>query len=313
MEAGPVGARPDAWDREPVSVPDAVMTPEAMPSFVAIGELMVDVAATGRGHEARITVSPGGSAANAAVWASALGAQTAVVGRVGADQPGRMVRSALLERGVAALVTEDADLPTGTFLTIEGAEGARVLADFGANGRFGPDDLPGSLTADAVLVSGYLLLHDSSQAGARAAIERAEAGLVAVDAASRALLEACGRERFLALAAGATALLAGEEEASLVSGQTGAEAAASALGERFRLVAVTRGPAGAVAVLDGESTTAAPAAAEAGAGTGAGDAFAAGLLVALGRGLPLQEALGQGCSAGAAAVRRRWPPSEMLN
>ena len=70
------------------------------------------------------------------------------------------------------------------------------------------------------------------------------------------------------------------------------------LGECFRLACVTRGAEGAVAVLDGRVETASPQPVENASPVGAGDAFAAGLLVALARGAGLREALEAGCSLG---------------
>jgi sugar/nucleoside kinase (ribokinase family) len=73
---------------------------------------------------------------------------------------------------------------------------------------------------------------------------------------------------------------------------------------------VTRGAAGAVAVLDGRLEQAAAPQIEAARAVGAGDAFAAGLLVALARGSDLADALASACRLGAAAAasRQAWPP-----
>src|SRR5439155_1618804 len=90
------------------------------PSFVAVGDLMVDITAAGRGHAARIEIAAGGSAANAAVWAARSGADAAVVGRIGDDLAGRALRSALEERGVRAELTVDPDACTGAFLVVDG-------------------------------------------------------------------------------------------------------------------------------------------------------------------------------------------------
>ena len=77
------------------------------------------------------------------------------------------------------------------------------------------------------------------------------------------------------------------------------------LGKRFRLVCVTAGAEGAMAVLDGEVARAQPPQTYEGSATGAGDAFAAAVLVSLARGLPLQEALADGCRCGGSRARRR--------
>jgi sugar/nucleoside kinase (ribokinase family) len=267
-----------------MSAPQAA--PRLAPRFVAVGDLMVDVAATGRGHDARVRLAPGGSAANAAVWAVALGAESAVVGRVGDDPAGRMLAGELRARGVQAHLSVDPEAPTGTFLTLDDA----IRADRGANARMRPADLPAALDADAVLVSGYL-----PPAVVEVALARAHARWVALGAAGLAELPA-----------GGNALLANEEWASSATGGQ-SEDAALALGERYRLVCVTRGPRGAVAALDGTLHTAESPAVTDVDPTGAGDAFAAGLLVALARGAPLAEALSEACRAGARAASTAGP------
>ena len=134
--------------------------------FVAVGDLMVDVTASGKGHSARIATVPGGSALNAATWAAELGADATAVGRIGDDAAGRLLLSELALRGVRADVSIDPDASTGTVLVVDG----EIRADRGANARFAPEHLP-DLDADAVLVSGHL-----PPATVAAALDRATAG-----------------------------------------------------------------------------------------------------------------------------------------
>jgi sugar/nucleoside kinase (ribokinase family) len=252
------------------------------PSFIAVGDVMIDIAAAGRGHGASITLAAGGSAVNAAFCAAGAGADATVIGRVGDDLAGRALRTAVEDGGARAELSVDPFAATGAFLFVDG----EIRADRGANATFGPDVLPPKIRADCVLVSGYL-----PAATVAAALERAEAEWVALAPASL--------ER---VPAGADALLLDEGEARRLTG-TEPEEAARRLGSDYRLVCVTRGAAGAVGVLDGRLETGAPPAVEAGRPFGAGDAFAAGLLVALARGADVAEALAAGCSLGATAVR----------
>jgi sugar/nucleoside kinase (ribokinase family) len=278
--------------------------------FIAVGDVMLDVTveeeALGRGgHVAgMVRVTAGGSAPTAAAWARGAVVSAAVVGRVGDDVAGRGIRVALGERGVEPLFTIDPDAPTGSVLTL----GRTLVAERGANARFAPDDLPGELEAGAVLVSGYLLLHEDTERAGRAALERADAPWVAVDAASARLLDGYGRDRFFAATTSASVLLLNEEEAFVLTDED-AEGAARALAELYRLVCVKRGAAGAVAVLDG-AVRSAKAPAAAGDRTGAGDAFAGALLAALATGRALDDALDAACRAGATAASASdpWPP-----
>jgi ribokinase len=241
---------------------------------VAVGDLMVDIVVTGKGHGAHASVLPGG------------GADAAVVGCIGDDFAGSALRSALERQDVSCLVSTDATEPTGTFLLVDG----EIRADRGANAQLSPDDLPDRIEADAVLVSGYLPPETVA-----AALVRAQANWIALSPGS---LEK--------LPPGASALLLNEEEALRLTGSE-PERAARTLGEHFRLACVTRGSDGAVAVLGGELHEArtTPVAAP---GLGSGDAFAAALIVALSRSVGLDGALAAACAAGAeAAALGPWP------
>ena len=247
-------------------------------TFFAVGDVMVDVTALGVGHGARISLTPGGSAVNAAIWATIAGADATVVGRVGDDLGGRALRTELQERGVGGDFSVDFEAATGTFLVADG----EIRADRGANARFSPDHLPDPLEADVVLVSGYLPGPTVTKA-----LERAEGMWLAL---APALLDP--------LPPGANAILVDEIEARRITGSA-PEEAARLLGERFRLACVTCGADGAVAVLDGRVETARPEPVDNASPVGAGDAFAAGLLVALARGAGLRDALEAGCGLGA--------------
>jgi len=245
--------------------------------FVAVGDVMVDVTASGVGHGARISLTPGGSAVNAAIWAAVAGADATVVGRIGDDLGGRALRAELQERRVRGDFSVDFEAATGTFLVADG----EIRADRGANARFSPDHLPDPLEADVVLVSGYLPGPTVAKA-----LKRAEGTWLAL---APALLEP--------LPPGANAILVDEVEALRLTG-SGPEDAARMLGDRFRLVCVTCGADGAVGVLDGSLETSRPEPVDNTSPFGAGDAFAAGLLVALAGGAGLRDALEAGCSLG---------------
>jgi sugar/nucleoside kinase (ribokinase family) len=246
--------------------------------FVAVGDVMVDVTASGVGHAARISLAPGGSAVNAAIWAAVAGADATVVGRVGDDLGGRALRTALQERGVRSDFSVDPEAATGTFLVVDG----EIRADRGANACFSPEDLPDPIDADAVLVSGYLPGPTVAKA-----LERAEGTWLAL---APAFLDP--------LPPGANAILVDEVEARRITGSAPAEAARM-LGERFQLACVTCGADGVVAMLDGRLETSRPEPVDNTGQVGAGDAFAAGLLVALARGAGLRDALDAGCGLGA--------------
>src|SRR5262245_40119562 len=209
---------------------------------------MLDVFASGRDHDARILVRPGGSAANAAVWASECGADATAVGLVGNDPAGRALGRELEDRGVRTSFSVLPGERTGTTLTVDGHR--RV--DRGVNALASPALLPDLPAADIILVSGYL-----PRAAADAAIGKAQANWIAASAG------------FSGPPPRAPALFVAEERASALTGRD-SETSAVLLGRRHRLACVTRGPEGAVAVLDGKIESARPPEVHAGDATGAG-------------------------------------------
>lgn len=282
--------------------------------LLCIGDVMLDVRADvgrlARGGDVhgRVVVQPGGTSANAAVWAVWDGATARVHGGVGADLAGRLVAETLRERGVKMHLTPYPDAATGTMLVLHEPGERSMAADRGANARFRADELPGMLVSGAVLVSGYLLLHEDTYPTARAAIERSVSPFVAVETASWPLVEAFGADRFFELTQKATVLLANEREAEVLTGSTG-EAAAKLLGDRFPIACVKLGDRGVVAVVDGALHRAPAEPVEERDPTGAGDAFDGVFLAAVARGAAVDDALGRACHAGALAASsfQAWP------
>jgi len=278
--------------------------------FVAVGDVLVDVlsAEAPRREErihAPVTIRAGGSAANAGVWAAALGASATVVGRVGSDSAGELVAQVLAGRGIEANLARDSDVPTGVAVAL-GA--STSIASPGASARLAPDDVPDPLDGDALLVSGFSLLQPSSAPGARAALERFAGRWAAVDLASPSLAAAAA-SHLEEMSAGANVVLATADEARAVTGFE-PEEAARALGARFAVACVKLGEDGAVGVQGNQIEQAGIEPVVRRSAFGAGDAFAAALLVALAAGESLDRALHLACETGArsAASEDGWPP-----
>ena len=281
--------------------------------LICVGDVMLDVRvdagelARGGDVHGRVALHPGGTSANAAVWAAQTGATARVHGKVGVDVAGRLLRTELEVRGVEAALVEDPAAPSGTMLVVFEAGERSMVADRGANARLEPADLPPTLEAGAVLVSGYLLLQPGAQEAGVEAIARARAPWIGVEAASWPLVEAVGA-RFDELASGATIVFANDRESEALTG-LGPEDAVRALGERYRAACVKLGARGAVLVVDGDVYEHAPDPVVETDPTGAGDAFDGVLLAALARGVEPAEALRSACDVGAevAASATVWP------
>jgi sugar/nucleoside kinase (ribokinase family) len=273
--------------------------------LIAVGDVMLDGALPalvpgGRVH-GRIELRAGGSAANAALAAARVGASAAVIGRVGADAAGRLVADALAAGGVEPLLAQDERARTGCVIVVGGSS---IVADPGASARLGPNDLPSSVEATAVLVSGYSLLQAGPEAAARAAFERARTDWLAVDAASARLVAAFGVGRFFEATERAGVLLVNEEEAEALTGLE-PEDAARALARRYRIVCVKLGSSGALAASGDEVVHASVQPIDRADTLGAGDAFAGGFLVSLSRGAELSEALRTACDVASSALLER--------
>jgi ribokinase len=273
--------------------------------FVAVGDLLVDVlsAAAPSGEErvhAPVVIRAGGSAANAGVWAAALGASTAIVGKVGSDPAGDLVERALNDRGIEASIARD-EHPTGVAVAL----GASVVASPGASAQLAAADIPDPLNGDALLVSGFILFQRDSAAGGRAALERFEGQWVAVDLASPRLAADADLDETLA---GTNIILATAEEAQAVTGSE-PEVAVRELAARFGIACVKLAERGALAAEGSQVLQAQAEPVDRRSRFGAGDAFAAAFLIALAGGEALDRALQFACETGASAAASEdgWP------
>jgi ribokinase len=281
---------------------------------VTVGDVMLDVRVDADALEeggdvhGRVLVRPGGSACNAAVWAAEAGARARVHGRVGTDTAGALIRDELMHRGVEPALAIDAEADTGAMLVVHEPGERSMVADRGANGHLSPDDLPETLEATAVLVSGYTLLFEPTFAAGRRALERAAARFVAVDGASWPMLRTFGAERFFETTKLVNTIFVNDREAEVLTGRRG-EAAADVLGERFTVVCVKLGEAGAVMSWEGLVIRTAGVPVSELDSSGAGDAFDGVLLAQLAAGRSPGDALQAACRAGAAvaASYETWP------
>ncbi len=91
------------------------------------------------GHS--FTTVPGGKGANQAVAVARLGVSAAMVGRVGADSFGKVLRDRLQSEGIDVEAIALSDSPSGTALIAVAPDNNQIIVVPGANGEVGEADL----------------------------------------------------------------------------------------------------------------------------------------------------------------------------
>ena len=261
--------------------------PARPPRLLVIGDIAWDVLVRPAGElvwgadtYGHLDLLPGGSAANVAVWARRLGAGVTLVGLIGDDKLGELMRAHLEQEGVADRVRT---VPGGETMRIgvvvrPDAEHAFVT-DHSHPQRLTAEDLPVSLLdgADAVFLNGYAVFMAGSALFASALLAEARRRriLVAFDPSSFSLIHNYGTGRLMDEVGPLDILLAnGDEADALTSGRSMAD-----LLRYARLAVVKRGARGASAFEAAAPLSVAAEPITVVDSTGAGDAFDAAFLV----------------------------------
>jgi sugar/nucleoside kinase (ribokinase family) len=280
-----------------IVVADHVCTPVS--HLPAAGELVL---------AERILLTIGGCAANVAVDLARLGVAAAVVGRVGGDVFGRVVADLLRDAGVdvtALQVTPGADTSQTLIVNVAGQD-RRFIHTFGANAEFRPADVPAERLARCrvLYVGGYLVMPrvgTDELAAVFAAARRAGARTV-LDVVTPGPGEYL--PRLAPLLPHVDVFLPNNHEAELISGERDPLRQA----ECFRRLGagtavITCGGEGTVLVGEGLRLRAGVYPVPFVDGTGGGDAFAAGYIDGLLRGLGPEDCLRVASALGASCVR----------
>lgn len=286
-----------------------IAAPNVAPMFAAVGDLVEDVVV--RLHEqvnvasdTRATVirRRGGSAANTVAAAGRAGVIARFIGQVGDDPLGRSLTAELAADG-ADLAVHRAGR-TGTIIVMVDAEGERtMLTDRAACIALDEPD-PSWLDDVATLhIPLYSLVGEplARSVTTLAHWQRARGGRVSVDLSSAAIIEQLGCDAVLAILhdLGATIVFANELEAECMGDLLQPANLDNAL------IWVKQGSGPAIVHAPGAAPVEVPSFAVANVTdtTGAGDAFAAGVLIALEEGLTAEQATLRGHQLGADAVR----------
>jgi ribokinase len=285
-----------------------------LPTIVVVGSANVDMIVQNdrlpRPGETiaggRFRTAGGGKGANQAIAARRLGAQVALVGRVGDDGPGRLLRDSMGDEGLDLTHLRVApDDATGVALILVDRDGQNMISvASGANSRVTAADVQSAAalldTADAVVCQLEIPL---AAVGAALAAARQHGITTILNPAPAQPIP----EEIVWLI---DWLIPNELEASALTGvevrdPAGARAAGRVLLDRGALgVVVTLGHQGALMVTVDRVETIAAADVEAIDATAAGDAFTAAFAVSLARGLSPREALVYANAAGGLATTR---------
>ena len=246
---------------------------------------------------------PGGKGANQAVAAARLGRDVAMIGRLGDDEGGAMLRSALEGDGVDTrhLLTT-ADVPNGVALISVGADGDNaIVVSSGANGRVAPADIKAaSAIIDSAAVTLLQLEVPLDAVSAAAALAGGTVILNPAPAPSEPLP--------MSLLADVDVLVPNQTELATIAGHNGPVDRVIAAELATRLpsssVVVTLGAEGALVVLDDEATHVPAPVVRPVDTTAAGDSFCGALADGLVRGLDLVEATRWAVRVGAATTQR---------
>ncbi|MFI5527524.1 ribokinase [Kitasatospora sp. NPDC051853] len=256
----------------------------------------------------------GGKGANQAVAAARLGARTALVARVGADEFGRRAREALAEAGVEVSAVTTAAAATGTALIVIGPDGENTITvSPGANAELDPAGVEAQ--AGRLAGAGALLLQlEVPVATCLAAARSAKAAGVPVVLNAAPLPTEIGADLRELIAAADVLVVNEVEAAGLLGGDGGGDGVGEVVGVPAALgrfgpgeVVVTLGSRGAVHTgPDGAGVRVPAFAVEAVDAVGAGDAFCAALAVARAEGTTdLGTAVRRASAVGALATTGR--------
>ncbi|MEM6427936.1 MAG: ribokinase [Deinococcota bacterium] len=247
---------------------------------------------------------PGGKGANQAVAAARAGGNVTMIGRVGQDGFGEVLKKQLEADGINTTQLEAlADSPTGVaFITVDNSAQNCIIVSSGANMKLMPDDLPADViqAADVLVLQLEVPLQTVFHAAQLA--QQAGTKVILNLAPAQALKpEQVRHVDVLVVNESEAALLAGEDVANV---SLNPETTAKALAEQVPTVILTLGAAGVVWCHDKTVHRFPSFKVEAVDTTAAGDAFVGALAASYDDTTSLAEAVRVASATGALAVTR---------
>ncbi|MEU9622642.1 MULTISPECIES: ribokinase [unclassified Streptomyces] len=242
---------------------------------------------------------PGGKGANQAVAAARAGGEVTMIGAVGDDAYGTVLRSTLEHAGVDTDLLHTAEGPSGTaHIVVDDTGSNSIVVIPGANGTvtaLGPGEMAAIAGADLLLLQLELPLSAVAE-GARVAHAQGVRTILTPSPAQPLPSE---------LLDCVDLLIPNEHEAAALTGASDPRAAAQILLSQVPAVVLTLGPKGCLYAARGGEPVLFPAPEVTAVDTtGAGDTFVGTLAVALGERRPVPESLAWASSAAALCVQR---------
>ena len=252
--------------------------------IVTIGEVLIDLTQTGKDERGipQFAANPGGAPANLAVAAARLGAQTAFIGKVGADAFGRYLKEVLAENKVdVSGMAVDADYPTTIAVVSVDATGERNFSSANADVMLSKEDISeGALKAAKIVHFGSVsLTADPSRTATLDAAARAKklGAVITYDPNYRADLWKNKEDAIAQMKAPlplVDILKVSDEELPLLTGTTDCERGTAQLAQNgIRLIFVTLGANGVFYRFGEKTGHVAGVPCKVGDTNGAGDTF----------------------------------------
>ena len=235
-----------------------------------------------------VMLTPGGSAANVAVWASRCGHPTRFVGKIGRDHFGVLAQEDLEREKVEAhFVETDAHLTGSVAVFVDHTGERSMVSGHGADFYLLPQELPREVIRSArhLHLTAWSFFVDPPRSAARSAamLARSQGATLSFDPGSFQMIGEMGVAQFLAVTQdlGIDILLPNKEEGSvLTGGLTEPMEIAPALAELYpgALIMLKLDADGALVWKDGHATQIPAGTNNLVDATGAGDSFAGGFL-----------------------------------
>jgi sugar/nucleoside kinase (ribokinase family) len=242
-----------------------------------------------------VDVEAGDATANCLAVVCNFGGVSALIGKLGDDENGRIYLEKTKKGGMLSLMCKNPDVPTGTVISLITPDSQRTFATFlGASLTLEPQDLPmEELIQGRVLhLTGYQLDDPGLREVALRAMKAAKVhGLkVSIDVADMGVVERNLPLLQEVIANTADVIFLNEDEGQKFTGLTDDEEIIRALMPICKTVCYKIGSKGSMIGRDGVIHRIAPVKVKAVDSTGAGDSYAGGVLYGLLKGLPIEVA-----------------------